>query len=61
MATTIPAGSDVEAGTYRCSNCGYTLDVQATDHLPPCPGCANGEWEAMTGPRAEVSGGLNGS
>jgi len=44
MANPVPAGSDVSAGTYRCTSCGYELDVQSTQHLPPCPECANGEW-----------------
>ena len=50
MATqTIPAGSDVSAGTYRCTNCGNEIDVQSTKSLPPCPECSNGEWIAITG------------
>ena len=49
MANPIPAGSDVSAGTYRCTNCGYELDVGSTKHLPPCPSCRNGEWHAMSG------------
>jgi predicted nucleic acid-binding Zn-ribbon protein len=49
MANPVPAGSDVSAGTYRCTNCGNQIDVQSTKHLPPCPECANGEWQAITG------------
>src|SRR5215204_5356318 len=39
MANPIPTGSDVRAGTYKCTNCGYDLDVQSVDSLPPCPSC----------------------
>jgi predicted RNA-binding Zn-ribbon protein involved in translation (DUF1610 family) len=49
MAEPIPAGSDVSAGTYRCTSCNYVLTTQSTKHLPPCPECANGEWRTETG------------
>jgi hypothetical protein len=49
MAKPIPAGSDVSAGTYSCTDCGYELSVQSTQHLPPCPGCSNGEWSSQSG------------
>jgi lipopolysaccharide biosynthesis regulator YciM len=49
MAQPVPAGSDVSAGTYRCTKCGYELDVGSTKSLPPCPSCRNGEWETLTG------------
>jgi predicted nucleic acid-binding Zn-ribbon protein len=49
MANPVPAGSDVSAGTYRCTNCGYDLQVGPTDHLPPCAKCGNGEYETVTG------------
>ena len=49
MANPVPAGSDVSAGTYRCTQCGYKLDVGSTQHLPPCPSCQNGEWATVTG------------
>jgi hypothetical protein len=42
MAEPVPAGSDVSAGTYKCTNCGYELQVGSTDNLPPCPSCQNG-------------------
>jgi predicted ATP-dependent serine protease len=47
MAEPVPAGSDVSAGTYECTNCGNRIDVQSTKHLPPCPSC--GEWRTITG------------
>ena len=31
MANPVPAGSDVSAGTYMCSICGYELQVGSTD------------------------------
>jgi len=37
-----PQGSDVSAGTYKSTECGYRLQVQSTQHLPPCPSCHNG-------------------
>lgn len=49
MAQTIPAGSDVSAGTYRCGNCGYELSVRSTQSLPPCPSCSASEWRALSG------------
>jgi hypothetical protein len=33
MADPVPAGSDVSAGTYRCTNCGKQIDVASTKHL----------------------------
>jgi predicted RNA-binding Zn-ribbon protein involved in translation (DUF1610 family) len=49
VAEPIPAGSDVSAGTYRCTNCGNEMDVQSTQSLPPCPECSNGEWSSQSG------------
>jgi lipopolysaccharide biosynthesis regulator YciM len=49
MANPVPAGSDVSAGTYRCTNCAYELQVASTQSLPPCPSCASGEWDTVTG------------
>ena len=49
MAEPVPAGSDVSAGTYRCTKCSYELGVQSTKHLPPCPSCGNGMWTSVTG------------
>jgi predicted nucleic acid-binding Zn-ribbon protein len=49
MAEPVPAGSDVSSGTYKCTNCGETIDVGSTTHLPPCPNCGNGQWETLSG------------
>jgi predicted nucleic acid-binding Zn-ribbon protein len=49
MAEPVPAGSDVSAGTYRCTNCGYVLDVSSVQSLPPCPSCENGEYATVSG------------
>jgi Zn finger protein HypA/HybF involved in hydrogenase expression len=49
MAEPAPIGSDVSAGTYRCTNCGETLQVQSVQSLPPCPNCGQGPWESVSG------------
>lgn len=49
MADPVPAGSDVSAGTYTCTECGYELQVSSTTHLPRCPECGNGEYNTVTG------------
>jgi hypothetical protein len=50
MATAIPVGSDVSAGTYRCENCGYELVVQSVQSMPSCPNCGGPySWEAKSG------------
>jgi hypothetical protein len=50
MADPAPVGSDVSAGTYRCTNCGYELDTSSVKSLPPCPKCDGPyAWKAMTG------------
>jgi lipopolysaccharide biosynthesis regulator YciM len=49
MADPVPAGSNVSSGTYRCTNCGYELSVDSTQHLPPCPECENGQWSTISG------------
>jgi predicted nucleic acid-binding Zn-ribbon protein len=49
MADPVPAGSDVSAGTYKCTNCGNELQVGSVEHLPPCPSCGNGEYSTASG------------
>ena len=49
MADPVPSGSDVSAGTYQCTNCGYDLSVASTQHLPPCPSCGNGSYNTKSG------------
>jgi len=49
MAEPVPAGSDVSAGTYKCTNCGNELQVGSTTHLPPCPNCGNAAYQTISG------------
>jgi hypothetical protein len=50
MADPAPVGSDVSAGTYRCTNCGFDLDTSSVKSLPPCPNRDGPqEWQALTG------------
>jgi predicted nucleic acid-binding Zn-ribbon protein len=49
MANPVPPGSDVSAGTYRCTKGGNQIDVGSSKSLPPCPSCGNGQWETVTG------------
>jgi Zn finger protein HypA/HybF involved in hydrogenase expression len=50
MADPAPIGSDVSAGTYECTTCGYELGVQSVQSLPPCPKCdGSNEWKALSG------------
>jgi predicted nucleic acid-binding Zn-ribbon protein len=49
MAEPVPTGSDVSAGTYKCTNCGDSIDVGSVGSLPPCPSCGNNQWETVTG------------
>lgn len=49
MAEPVPAGSDVSAGTYSCTNCGETIEVASVQSLPPCPKCQNGQWNTVSG------------
>ena len=48
MAEPVPAGSDVSAGTYECTNCGNRIDVGSTKHLPPRPSCGNGQKRTLS-------------
>jgi predicted nucleic acid-binding Zn-ribbon protein len=49
MAEPVPAGSDVSAGTYKCTSCGNTVAISSTQSLPPCPSCGNGSWDTLSG------------
>ena len=53
MAEPVPAGSDVSAGTYSCTNCGNAIDVGSVKSLRPCANCGNGEWNTQSGGDAE--------
>jgi predicted nucleic acid-binding Zn-ribbon protein len=48
MVDPVPTGSDVAAGTYRCTGCGYPLQVGSSKHLSPCPSCRNRSWDKLT-------------
>ncbi|MDQ6750158.1 MAG: zinc ribbon-containing protein [Actinomycetota bacterium] len=39
----------MSAGTYQCTQCGNQIDVGSTQSLPPCPECANGAWNTISG------------
>jgi len=47
MAEPVPTGSDVSAGTYRCTNCGETLTMQSEQSLLPCPYCNGTSFETV--------------
>jgi hypothetical protein len=50
MADPAPVGSDVSAGIYECTNCGYQLDVGSVQSLPPCPNCDGpNSWKTVSG------------
>ncbi len=49
MAEPVPTGSDVSAGTYRCTNCGQELTQQSEQSLPPCPSCNATSFETVRG------------
>jgi Zn finger protein HypA/HybF involved in hydrogenase expression len=49
MAETVPSGSDVSAGTYRCTNCGNEITTSSVSSLPPCPECSGSSWETVSG------------
>jgi predicted nucleic acid-binding Zn-ribbon protein len=54
MAETIPSGSDVSAGTYRCTECQKTISMGSEKSIPPCPHCGNEKWEAVSGGDADA-------
>lgn len=49
MAEPIPSGSDVSAGTYRCTQCSKEITTQSVSSLPPCPSCNNASWNTIRG------------
>jgi DNA-directed RNA polymerase subunit RPC12/RpoP len=49
VAEPVPTGSDVSAGTYRCTNCGQELTLQSEKSLPPCPKCNGTSFETVRG------------
>jgi predicted ATP-dependent serine protease len=53
MADPLTAGTDIAAGTYVCTTCGYVLSVPCEKHLGPCPDCHNRHWLTQHGGEAE--------
>jgi hypothetical protein len=50
MANPVPAGSDVSAGTYQCTNCGNEIVDEIADAHPAVPAMPrHGEWETVSG------------
>jgi len=49
MADVVQSGSDVSAGTYRCTECGKEITTSSVESLPPCPQCSNSSWETLSG------------
>jgi len=39
MANPVPAGSDVSAGTYKCTNCGNQIGEKRLSAVPWTPYC----------------------
>jgi predicted nucleic acid-binding Zn-ribbon protein len=44
-----PPAATSPPGTYKCTNCGYELQVGSTKNLPPCPSCGNGQYKTLSG------------
>jgi len=38
-ASTYQTGEVTSAGALTCTNCGATVELATTDHVPPCPTC----------------------
>ena len=49
MAEPVPTGSDVSAGSYRCTSCGSELTMQSKESLPPCPNCEGTSFATIRG------------
>jgi hypothetical protein len=41
----LTSGTFVGAGSFRCSNCGFTLNLSGSDTLTDCPSCGGQEFE----------------
>jgi hypothetical protein len=40
----LTTGTLAGTGSFRCEACGYVLTLEASDQLPPCPGCSGEEF-----------------
>ncbi len=40
----LSAGTFVGSGSFRCQHCGYTLTLEGTEELTPCPSCGGQEF-----------------
>jgi len=50
IAQPTPPESDARSGTYRCTNCGYEVDVPFLRPLPLCAECSGPTmWEVVIG------------
>ncbi|MDQ3778890.1 MAG: zinc ribbon-containing protein [Actinomycetota bacterium] len=47
MVDLIRTGSHVSSGTYRCSYCGYDVELTSMNDLPPCPWCGHGTYDRV--------------
>jgi hypothetical protein len=56
MADPAPIGSDVSAGTYRCTNCGYELGVQSVPVRSGVGVDDNGNRARIDAPNSEFVG-----
>ncbi len=36
----------IESGRLKCTNCGEQINIKEGEHIPPCPKCANTEFES---------------
>ena len=37
-------------GRYKCSQCGFELNLKKGQLVPPCPRCGAGQYEESSGP-----------
>ena len=48
MANSEPTRDGVSGENFRCTNCGYAVQVQSVRSLPRCPNCSGPQyWELL--------------